>query len=786
MSQVVTNAIATRRLGAAPTAYPLSFTVDRAEALQRQRHRPGAGRWSWTLQVLRALFSLTDGARFVVAPSRGHAVAGVRLCFSFDATPLAGIAPQKLLDAALEPDAGPGDGSLATRQRRFVRLLARGINESLAFGPCRVNVRIARRMHRFTIGDCGVGEAETIEEVPPSTEVDTWPLEIEVMIDRFVGRWFEIAVGRDCFRETLQLWFARVPGIDLSVTPGVLRPVPVEPPVRLGALGAWWPQDSKTIALLRDGVVLGAALGRGLAEHGVPVRDFVGVIEAPQLRLTYDEASVIVDAEVNRLVAWLGDVHAHASRLPIPLTSEQLISYGTQADRYRRYEGRIVGASWPDEPGWVPTVDGRWVAIEELRGLAAEHREIPFCWTHERATTPEHLRSHTLMLWPRELDALARIPGLRLVPVAALHVGSISDWGALVQVSFPELALGAIARSRDIPVRIEVNALVHRRAEATQGRIELASRGAVVAEIREPSRVLPGVLLVGRVAADDPRTPGLGPAELQAALAAIEQHARARVDVLAAHARKHSTRIDDDAPLLRAIAMLGESVLAAPAIDVAAASVSSKAPSLLVDVALRDHAGSLHLRPLDEAGVVEVWREGRRQGTHVLPPPWARVGGSLGVRTAGVAVDLATVMRVVERVLAPEVRRVWPLTSPKSELHRELVDVATTVPSDTFATMPEIREAARDGTEVREALAIILDEPDLRTEAVLWWTPAARGTTGVVSLGVLNFWMQGALVDPSPAKVPLATVLALAMLLEDDRALEVAIGRALALFTRPR
>lgn len=122
------DAVAARRLGAAPSGHTESFTVDRAQALQRQRHRPGATRWSWTLQVLRGLLALTDGARVIASPPRGTATAGLRLRFGFELAALDGIERRDLLDAALEPDDGPGDGALATRQRRFCRLLARGIN----------------------------------------------------------------------------------------------------------------------------------------------------------------------------------------------------------------------------------------------------------------------------------------------------------------------------------------------------------------------------------------------------------------------------------------------------------------------------------------------------------------------------------------------------------------------------------------------------------------------------------------------------------------------------------
>jgi hypothetical protein len=779
-SPALEAALAGRRLGLAPTAYPLCFTVDRAEALQRQRQRPGSGRWSWTLQVLRALFALTDGARFMVSPPPGVAFGGVRLRFAFDPSVLDGVAPTKILDAALEPDLGPGDGSLATRQRRFVRLLARGINESLAFGPCKVTVRIRHRVHTVEIPDGGVGETETITDVAGSPDVDACPLEIVVAIHELVGRWYEVATGQDSFRQTLQLWFERVPGIDLGTTPAVLRPIPIPPPVRLGGVGAWWPEDRSTIALLRDGVVLDTALGRELQSRGVPVHDFVGVVEAPALRLTYDEASIVADTEVSRLVAWLGDVHSYARRMPTPFTVDQLIAYGASAEKHRRYEGRIIGATWPSAPSWVPTVDGRRIGLDELQRLAAEGRDIPYCWTHERASTPAHLHAYTLMLWPRELEALAQIPGLRLVPVAALHVGSISDWSALVQVSFPELALGTIARSRDVPVRIDVSALVHRRAEASQGRLELASRGAVVAEIREPSRVLPGVLLVGRVAADDPGASSLGPAELQAALAAIELHGRARVDVLAAHARKHSTRADDDAPLLRAIEEVGESTLATPPKDASTRRATDVSPSLVVDVALADYSGSLHVLPRGESGVVEVWLEGRRHGVHELPAPWTRIGGTVGVRSAAVAVDLATIFRLVARVLGPELRRVWPLASPRAPLHTELAESAMALPQEPTRAWLELPPRSDRPPSLRDALAAILGEPGLVVDTAYSLEPARRGIGNIVKLGIFHAWLLNA--HSMWPRIPQATMLVLTALVDDPAELEVVLERALALF----
>lgn len=779
MIAVVEAALARCRLGVAPTAYAESFTVDQAQALQRQRHRPGTTRWSWTLQVLRGLFALTDGAQFMVTPPRDASRPGVRLRFAFDASTLDGFAPHGLLHAALEPDAGAGDGTLATRRQRFVRLLARGINESLAFGPCRVDVRIARRLYHYEVADGGTGETEHVEDLPPSPEIDACALEIEVVIDSRVGRWFEALMGADGFRETLELWFARVPGVDLSVQPGVLRPVPKPLPIRFGALGSWWPSNHPDgLTLLRDGVLVKTLLGRDLAMQGVTSRDFAGSIEAPQLRLTFDESSVVLDPQLSALVAWFGDVRAHGRRLPLPVTFEESMMPPVR----RRYEGRIVSVVWPETIHHVQTVAGTWFDIASLQHASASGREIPYCWTHERAMTPEPLRATTLMLWPRELETLQRIPGLRIVPLAALHIGAVSDWASLVQVSYPELQLGSIARTSEIPVRLDVSALVHRRAEATQGRIEIAAHGGVLADIREPTCVLPGVLLVGRVAGNDMATSSFGPAAQQAALRAIELHARARIDDIVAHAREHK-RPEDDAPLLRVVDRDGASVLATPAIEAIQRAAEATPPLLRIDVAYHGYGGALHVLERGHRGAIEVWRGGQSCGTVVLPDPWSRIGGDIGVQSPTMAVDDDTITQLAVDLVRKEVERRWSLAPSGSALAASLDELART-PRIDVAPIPVVEPLAPGPLDIgiRGALAAIVGPPDVDFEQSPTWVPAKRcGAT--IQLGALHPWILTAQTyGASRYHVSIATMLSLITLVTDPIELEAAVLRYLAVF----
>lgn len=786
VNAVVDAALASLRLGAAPVEYTQRFTVDQAEALQRQRHRPGSTRWSWTLQVLRALFALVDGAQFLATPPREAGKSGVRLRFAFDVTALEGVAPSRLLDAALEPDAGSGDGRLVDRQRRFLRLLGRGINESLAFGPCRVEVRLGRRRHRFTVGDRDESPTESVEDLPPSlAETDGCVMEIEVVIDRFVGRWFEAVLGNEGFQETLKLWALHVPGLDLGPSPGILRPVPPAPSLRMGTLGSWWPTDDiNGLRLLRDGVLLPTALARDLAATGVPLRDYSGPIEVPQLRLTFDEASVVHDANMSLLVAWLGDVHAHASRRPLPLSARL---DGFLADPSRPpQEGRIAGAIWPPTIERVQTVTGHWVELAALRNAARRGIEVAWCWTHERMATPEHLRAGTLMLWPRELAAVQAIPGLRVVPVAALQIGAVSGWGALVQVSYPELDLGAIARSHDIPVRIDVGALVHRRAEAEQGRIEIAAGGSVVAEIRDPDRVLPGVLVVGRVAAGDLAVGSFGPSAQQAALRAIELHARARVDAIVAHARQHATA-EDDAPLLRALDREGEARLATPATEATRRSADAAPPRLIVDVVHPEHGGALHVLDRGARGVIEVWLAGQACGTIVLDGPWSRIGGDLGVRSPSTAIDPATVAQLVAQVVAPRIEQMWSLAAPGSELHASLAELANeprvdvAPAAETGPLLP-----APWGTALRQVIAGIVGQSGLRIEPVLTWVPAAWSGGSVIHLGMLQPWVaEGMRTAASREQVSIAAMISLMTLVPDPLAFELAVQRYLAISAAP-
>lgn len=783
MSTVVDAACAACRLGRKPDAYPHRFTVDRAQALQRQRHRPGSTRWTWTLQILRALFALTDGAQVIVSPPRAGNELGLRIRFAFDATTLVGVAPESLLDAALEPDTGAGDGNLAHRQRRFLRLLARGVNESLAFGPCRVAVRLGTKLHSFDIEEDGSG-VEHVDDVAADAETAASPLEIEVVIERLVGRWFEAFLGRDPYQVVLRLWFERVPGLDFSGEVGVLRPVPQARALRLGTLGSWWPtNDPRGLLLLRDGVLLPTTLGRDLATLGVPTRDFSGVIEVPRLRLTFDEASIVLDSTMSTLVAWLGDVHAHASRFPTQMTLEDFFSDRPQRPRY---DGRIVAAIWPPVIERVQMVDGHWMEVDALRRAAARGVEIAYCWTHERASTPDHVRSTTVMLWPRELDALNQIPGMRLVPVAALHVGAIRDWGALTQVSYPELALGTIARSHDIPVRIEVAALVHRRPEAREGRIELAARGSVIAEIRDPRRVLPGVVLVGRVSIDDAAVHSFGASAQQAALRAIELHARARIDTLVAHARAHD-HDDDDAPLLRAVETDGEAALATAATEAIRRSADLAPPLLRVDVVHREYGGTLQVRPPGEHGVIEVWLAGHSCSTIALEGAWGRVVGDVAVQSPATRIDRDTIEQLVRRTAAPSIDAMWTLARPGSAQHLALAELASPARQDV-APPPVVEPLppAPIGTRFRDVLAAIVGPPGVQFRNELVWKPASRTGADTIVLAMLHPWIVAAQVHGAPRyELSIAAMLSVMALAADPLELEAAMLRYLAAFAHP-
>lgn len=604
------------------------------------------------------------------------------------------------------------------------------------------------------------------------------------MIERLVGRWFEAVLGRDGFQETLKIWFARVPGLDLSVEPAMLRPVPQVAPIRLGQAGSWWPTgEHKPLALLRDGVLLETALARDLAVHGVTVRDFAGVIESPSLRLTFDEASVVLDPQLTKLVAWLGDARAHASRLPLPLGLEDLLLRREQ----RRYEGRIVGATWPATVDHVQTVVGAWVDRRGLEAAARDGVEVAYCWTHERTQVPGHLRASTLMLWPRELEALQMIPNLRLVPFAAFDVASVSDWGTLVQISFPELPFGTIARSQDVPARIDVSALVHRRAAAVAGRIELADGGVVIAEIRDHGRVVPGVVVIGRVVATDGGTVRLTPAAQHAALEAIEAHARANLRVLIEHARLYSTDGDDPA-LLRAVATDDGASLAARATDTAVYAANPRPPRLSIDVALADYSGVLHVLEVGERGAIELWHAGQSRGRHTLAEPWSRIAGDLAVFSPATPIDAGAIARVVATVVVPEVERTWALGAPGGALHaslRELasrtrVEVAEAVVFDPPLPVPQPMTLAA-------VLSRVLAIPELRLDPELTWLPAAMAGSSTVKLGTLNPWTAGMMgVHNRREDVALAAALSIVTLARDELMCEAMLLRYLAVLGAPQ
>ncbi|MBX7084352.1 MAG: hypothetical protein K1X88_34420, partial [Nannocystaceae bacterium] len=480
----IAGVLASRRLGrgAAPRQ---AFTVESTEARLRLRQRPGAEPWSWTLVLVRALLALTDVVDVTGETVAREDVHELALGFAFDPEVVQGLELGLLFDAAIEPDPGPGDGSLARRQLRFRRLLARALNEALASAPRSLTLECSLGSRSFVRRD-GAGDPYTERMGPPRGRPGSWV--VTIAVERTVSRWFDALVsGKEgLFAGVRALWAARVPGAQVRAGAATLQVPPLEGTVPLGRVARLLPAATQWRGwLVRDGVLV-CSIAAALREQGLPAEATAVAIECPALQLTVDENAVVKDDALALLTAWLHDASAHATG------------------------GALLSATWPAEPEAMVDAAGTVVAREGLLALAQQGRELTYVWRHEAQTLPLALRDRVLAPWPSQLEALARdAPQLRMVPVRV--VAETADEGRL---ELEPLAQGSLPpwtwapppwpRPHGDAIAIAATAYVHRHGVAAQSTTVIAAHDRVL--LREPAgraavdAGLTGVTLVLRLA----------------------------------------------------------------------------------------------------------------------------------------------------------------------------------------------------------------------------------------------------------------------------------------------
>lgn len=760
------------------------FTVDRVEALARQRTR-SQDRWAWTLHVVRGLFSLVDGANLRLEYTYPTAEQDhLRIALWFDASALSGLPVGGLLDAALDPGKPDHDGALVERQRRFLHRLGRGINEALGGEAVGIEVRLTGILHRFVRTPAVPGGwSEFVSEIPAAqVRPHTPALDIDV---RLTSQSFEqLAMGGAGIAGIMRLWHAHVPGLESDGDAWVLRPFPSDRPMQLGKDARWWRRPLDAIALVRDGVVMPTRLGAALAQHRVPVQEFDGIADAPRLRLTYDEGAVIQDEALALLAAWFHDVVAHAVRARVPA--------GT------RSPAALLGAAWPSTLGGVWTVDGQAVAVDALAEAASAGREVWFAWRHELDVVPHDVRASTLALWPSELELLRlAIPTLSLVPLARAQVasGRATDWATLVQGCLPELALCVIPRSVEIPARIDVTAFIHRGGAGEFGSIDLVWNGRSVARTLDTSLAIPGVTLFGHVSTNDARWSST-PTAMQSTLHAVAQAARARLDELLAHARDTSTPGSSLPPIVARIEAGTIAHSLSPEVR-ASAPTRTSMPLAIVPVRGDGFAGVLELHADGEPTAIEVGVVDGPATTVTLHDPWAGVSGRVAIQPHASACDPHAIAIEALRQLLPAANHAALVHGLGHAARPRLVALvaacrsrtATDDGEDADAAVPcRLREVLVHTLLGTHALAVehIVPVPSWRFAALTEMDDRGTSDDGAgrarrLELGAYRRWIAEGLHRPRGAEdVGLAAALVLATLDQDADGRERSLRRLLA------
>jgi hypothetical protein len=527
---VVAGVVASRRLGAG--AGPRhSFTVERTEARLRLRERPGEGPWHFSLVLVRAVLSLVEFAEVDATTTSSAEAHTLELRVAIDPEALAGFEIGTVFDEALQPDPGVGDGSLAARQTRARRLLARAVNEALAAGPRQVDLETPGASRSFVRRAASTGDP-FVERTGTATR-SPGVIVFRIALDRTVGRWFEaLRFGGDgLFAPVLELWRERVPGLEPRSRGAGISARADPRVVELGDFARLWGGTAaRNRRMLRDGVLMGP-LDAALREAGVEVDRVDAIVECPALQLTVDEGNIVRDGALATLVAWLHDASAHAS-------------------------GSLLQATWPKTLESVATAAGQPVTVAQLAALGAAEQPLPFVWRHEATALPLAARGRVMALWPSELAQLGvLLPSVRWVSAQIFgDPASVAkaDLTALAQGSFPPRSFAVPPWSHGGAPALAVDAVayVHRHGVATGGAVWLLALDRTLARSTDADTVMAGVTLVARVTLPAERAALARDVPALRELAKwVARHAEQRRDELVAHAFASST---DPATCMRA------------------------------------------------------------------------------------------------------------------------------------------------------------------------------------------------------------------------------------------
>jgi hypothetical protein len=518
--------VAMRRLGTGGGRRQ-TFSVERTEARLRLRDRPGDP-WQFTLVLVRAVLAVVEFAEVDATTTSHDGKQTLELRFALDPAAMLGLELGTVFDESLAPDPGPGDASLAARQLRMTRLVARAVNESLATRPHSVDLLASVGGRTFTRRETTTGDPYA--ERPTSVGLPqpgilvlriTYDRRVGGLVSGLVSGWFDgLLGGGGLFAPVAELWRKRVPGATLR-SGGASLTVRADPRwVELGDAGRLWgckPEHARH--LVRDGVVI-CSLDAALREQGLDVSRIDAAIEAPAVALVVDETNIVRDTALANLVAWLHDATAHA-------------------------EGSILAARWPAPSTTLQTASGQTIAPDDLPAWRTTHehvRAVPYVWRHEAEQLPLGTRPKVIVLWPSELAHVVRaLPDVPFVAARSLGARSTvakSDLTALAGGSLPPKSLvvppwtGAGA-----PLPVAVEAYIHRHGIANSGAVMLLAEDRTLARAGDPTAVIAGVTLVARVELGADRIELSRDATALRALARwVTDHAEQRRDELIAHA----------------------------------------------------------------------------------------------------------------------------------------------------------------------------------------------------------------------------------------------------------
>ncbi|HVI04405.1 MAG TPA: hypothetical protein VM869_37215 [Enhygromyxa sp.] len=494
------------------------FTVSREEALLRLREQVrvrGDERWDWTLYVVRAANALSE-----IAEAKLEARADEQLETTtidvitpgIELTELSlGLGLADILGGALEPDLGEPLGGTEPAQRlaRFRMLMGRALNAALAHERVSVELLTPAGGRRFERREQLLeGRDPYVERKLPGCEGKSRfvirMVEPRAGLTSRLGRW--LRSKGDVGEELATRWRAwrladhETGNVDKDGNVE-LGPALQAKPVELGTHALLGPCRARPEApaslrsslwLVRDGVVL-LDLGPLLREQLLDQASLVGWIDCPSLRLTADDRSVTRDANFELLIAWLNDFVARSD--------------ASGAVRWPESLAALAG-------GGPQTAMGGTVSAEKIAEDARRGRELIYVWRNQAAAVPAYAKAKIFTLWPSELRLLAeQFPDLRLVPLRAF--GGHSDFDpadltALRAGSYEPLVLvknspiGGEPGGLAAVLRLSIEAYVHRAPTATMGFIELLAYERRVAQVRERSKVFPGVTLICRLDADGP------------------------------------------------------------------------------------------------------------------------------------------------------------------------------------------------------------------------------------------------------------------------------------------